>query len=386
MNAARDVIVYLHDGGPIETVAAANLRREFAPLGIALEECSVLAADAYEQIARWVRAQPRPRCFLSSNFWALNVRGRRGELLHKMSGIPLVVHMEDHPVYFLQQLSPALEGTVIFAPGEEFAGYIAAHYPFAARVVANPGYLPVPPEAQPSQERFLQRENALLCPMNLTVYGRNIHQTWETIEALPARRSARVKRLIDAALTDCLTPLHVVSERLAAAGDPEEWPEDARWALDYVKIWRRTQIVEMLAELPALFLTGYVPPHLLAKYPQKFTLLPRTQTMPLYNRYRFVVNSNPLLATCVHERVSDALANAAVVISDPNEIMMRYFRDGRDMVVIDYENRDLTARAAALLDDPARAYAMTCCAWKTCQGQTQTRDAFARLVAALSRN
>jgi hypothetical protein len=219
--------------------------------------------------------------------------------------------------------------------------------------------------------------------MNLTVFGQNIDEIWSAIGALPRERSERTKRLIDAALTDCKTPIHVVSQRMANAGDPERAVEDLRWAVSFVKVWRRTRIAEMLVDLPAIFSTAYAPPALVKKHPEKFTLFSRTETASLYQNYRFVVNSDPLLPTCVHERVSDALVHHCVVITDPNALLERYFQNERDLLSIDYESGNWAGRAAELLEDPERAYRMTLSAAGIRSRQNITRESIDALVAAL---
>jgi hypothetical protein len=53
------------------------------------------------------------------------------------------------------------------------------------------------------------------------------------------------------------------------------------------------------------------------------------------------------------------LTNNSVCITDTNSVIARIFEDGRNMVFVDYACRDVAERVAALIDDPARAFAMT---------------------------
>lgn len=382
----RRSIIYLHDGSPIQVVAVRNARRDFGAAGIEVADLSLKDAQAESKLRAFVRERGEELlCFYSSNFWALNVR-RGHSLLHTVTGIPLVIALQDHPAYFLHYLSASLDGTILFAPGEELHDFIARNYQFDAQVITNPGYLPAGRGGPiPSFEEFTQRKNVILSPMNLSVFGQNIDDIWSIIGALPRERSERTKRLIDAALTDFKTPIHAVSQRMAEAGDPEVAVEDLRWAVTFVKMWRRTRIVEMLVELPAVFSTAYAPPALVKKHPEKFTLYSRTETASLYEEYRFVVNSDPLLPTCVHERVSDSLEHHCVVITDRNALLERYFQDGRDCLFIDYELGTLAGCAAELMEDAERAYRMMLRAEDVRNRQNVTRESIEALVAAVDR-
>jgi hypothetical protein len=217
--------------------------------------------------------------------------------------------------------------------------------------------------------------------MNLSVYGLNIDDIWARIKALQPDRAGRAERLIEIALADCYTPLHVLSERMAAAGDPEIAIEDLRWVMDFVKLWRRLTVIRALIDLPALFSTAYVPPEFERRCPDKFTLLTRPQTVPLYGRYRFVVNVNPLI-DCFHERVTESLRNNSVCVTDPNAVIARHFRDDVDMLFIDYRRGDLTERAWRLIDDPEAAFAMTVSSFAQRSRPEFEGNAHARLIAA----
>lgn len=356
----QNLILFIHAGEPIEIEAAALARRDFSLYGYEVEEFSVVATNAHDRLKRLLRNRgDRVFCFYSMNFWALNIRNGDA-LLHEITGVPLVFMICDHPVYFLHLISHSLDGTILFLPGEELTDYVSKHYATTARTLADSGFRPHlrTTLTRPDFDDFSNRENMLLCPINLTVHGMNIDDVWATIKGLPTARRERARRLIDVALTDCITPLHLLSEALGASGYPESTPDDLRWVLNFIKLWRRTHIVRTLIDLPVLFSTNYVPAELESQYPSKFTLFTRIETEPLYRRFRFVLNSNPLIH-CLHERVTETLINNAVCVTDRNAVLDRYFENGRDIVFFDYAESDLPERLTRLLDDPRRAFELT---------------------------
>lgn len=356
----RKLILFIHGGNPIDTETAAFVRRGFAEHGYEVEDLSVLAPDAAERLHALLRERGHELFFFySSNFWAINIHDK-GRLLHTLTGIPLVALMHDHPVYFLHQLSSGLDGTLIFAPSGDLAEFIAKHYPIAVKTIVNTGVFPPDKNAMraPDRDQFLGRENMLFCPLNLSVHGQTIDDIWQGITSLPEARRARTVRLIEAGTTECFTPLHVISENLAAAGDAEIEVEDLAWAFNYIKLWRRKWLIEALIDLPIRVTSDYVPPEFERKHADKFTkALTMTQTLPLYAEYRFVVNSSPMNA--IHDRVTQALFNNAVCITDPNPTLARFFTDDRDMVFVDYRRADLAERITRLIENPERAFDMT---------------------------
>ncbi len=358
--SARKLILFIHGGNPIDTENATFVRRGFAEHGYDVEDLSVIAPDAAERLHSLLQERGQELFFFfSSNFWAINIHNN-GRLLHTLTGIPLVILMHDHPVYFLHQLSPSLDGALIFAPSGDLAEFITKHYPIAVKTIANTSVFPPDKHAMrpPDLEQFLARENVLLCPMNLTVHGQTIDDIRQGIRALPEPRRARTMRLIETGLTECFTPLHVISENLAAAGDPEIEVEDLVWAFNYIKLWRRRWLIEALIDLPICVTSEYVPAELERKHSRKFGKpLTMTETLPLYAKYRFVVNSSPMNA--IHDRVTLALFNNAVCITDPNPTIAHYFRDDREMVFVDYGRTDLAERITRLIENPERAFDMT---------------------------
>ena len=376
----------IHGGNNIDTESAKMTRRAFAGHGYELEEVSVLEPAAKSKLQTLLRERRQDLAFfISSNFWALNVRSGTS-LLHTLTGIPLVVLMHDHPVYFMHQLSSSLDGAIIFAPGADAADFIAKYYPIRVRAIAYPGVLPSVAAAPPPRfEEFSARKNMLLCPINLIVEGLTIDDAWREIKALPRARGARAERLAEAALIDCETPLHVISECLSANGDPEIAIEDLRPVLNFVKLWRRTRLVEAIVELPALISSGYVPPELARKYPKKFTTLTMSQTIPLYAQYRFVVNATPLLCYLIHDRLSEALLNNTACVTDANVAVKQYFEDEKDMIFVDYGSPDLTGKISRFLDDPQRAFALTVRCHEILRDASFSKDAHEELLSAVAR-
>ncbi len=382
----RRTIVFIHGGNEIDAGTANGLRGVFATeFDLRLEDVSVVDADS----AARLRAILDERgddvfFFLSSNFWALNVRDGE-KLLHDITGIPLVVLLHDHPAYFFHYLSPSLDGTILFAPGDDAVDFVEKHYPVRARVLSNPSFLPRRVDAGPPDfEQFSGRKNVLLCPFNLTIFGSNMDRAWASIKALPERRMRRAIRLVDASLTDCVTPLHVISERIASSGDPEIAVEDLRLVLDFVKVWRRDRLVRAIIDLPVLVTSEYVPADLELKYPEKFARVTVDETLPLYRSFRFVVNSTPLLTGSIHDRVVQAMTNNAVCVSDPSAILQKYFQDGRDIAFVDYASADIAEKLAAYLDDPARAFSLTANAYETRHKQTWSRESYEALFRAVA--
>jgi hypothetical protein len=386
--SAPDLILFIHGGNHIDVHAADVLRCRFASFGYRLADISLVDRQAHIKLQALLRDhRDELFCYLSSNFWALNIRND-DRLLHSLTGIPLVIFLHDHPLYFLGQVSSSLEGVLILGLGADTEDFMAKHYPFQATMLSQstgPWFTSadVPPE--PNRADFMSRKNGLLCPMNLTIYGDNIDDIWAAIKALPTSRRQRVVILLEAALTDCLTPLHVISERQTAAGNAELDVADLPLVSNFVKLWRRTRIVEMLIELPIIISTNYAPAMLERKYPNKFTLLTVPETLPLYKAFRFIVNSTPLMTEVFHDRVTEALENNSVCITDPNAVLARHFSDGKEMIFIDYQRFDLAEKVSMYLDDPERAFEMTVDCYRVWSKMTAGHDAYRRLIEAVAR-
>jgi hypothetical protein len=355
----RDLIVMIHNGAPSDTKAASNVRGSVGPLGYRLEELSVSDSLAGPKLATLLRER-RDEIFLffSSNFWVQNIR-QNDRLLHQFTGIPLAIFMHDHPVYFLAHISAAFDGTIMFAVDGAAPDFIAKYYPARVLTIAHVGGITHVDDGQPSYEQFLGRRNELLCPLNLVVGGRTMDDAWHEIKQLPHLRRRRAVRVIEAVLIDCKTPLHVVSERLAAEGDPELAIDDLRPVLEFVKLWRRNTLVRALIDLPILIGSEYVPADLEFRYPGKFMSLTAERTLELYREFRFTVSLSPLMSCSLHDRVSSALAHNSVCITDPNAHLLSYFEDERDLIYYDFALPDMAARIGHYLENPAGAFALT---------------------------
>ena len=350
----------IHVGEAMETSAAQTTRTDWAAVGYDIVDFSLNQPRAEESLRALLRQRGHEIAFiLSVNFWALNVR-KGDDLLHCLTGIPLVIQMHDHPVYFLHQISHTLDGAIIVTPGEDLPDFIAKHYPIDVTCVGDSGARPLAcrPGSEPSFDDFLGRHNAILWPMNLMVAGQTLNDVWQSIIALPRERRKRIERLLEASLYEMIIPLHRISEGLTDAGDAARNVQDLLPVLNYIKLWRRTQLLEALIDLPILVSSNYVPAEIERKYPEKLRLLSVSETVALYGRYRFIANVNPLIH-CLHERIQHSLTNNSVCITDTNSVIARIFEDGRNMVFVDYACRDVAERVAALIDDPARAFAMT---------------------------
>ncbi len=167
--------------------------------------------------------------------------------------------------------------------------------------------------------------------MNLSLWEMNLDGYWAMIKALPASRRAFAIALVERTLTDCFTPIHVVAEGLSesiAHEDRSALLNDLKIALCFVKLWRRNQMIRALIELPILVSSEYVPADLELKYPQKFTLLSMAETLPLYERHRFILNSFPMMTYALHDRVLNAMFANSVIITDQNNTTRNNFSDG----------------------------------------------------------
>lgn len=358
--AERRLIVLIHGGSAVDQQTLALNRSRFAYFGYEMDDVSMTAANARERLRHIVRHRGRDLAFFfSSNFWALNA-SRDGKLLHMLTGVPLVVFLQDHPLYYRHLATPALDGTITFAPGRDAADFVRKYYPYRTNVVANTSGATIgldAPSAPPDRDDFHRRRNELLCPMNLSVAGETLDHAWAAIKGFPAVRRLRAQRIIDAALTDCLTPLHLIAEQIDETR-ASDLVDDLLPILNLVKLWRRTRVVEMLIDLPVLFSTDYVPATLELRHPGKFTQLSVAETVTRYRTYRFVVNSNPLLNDTLHDRVDQALHNNCVCVTDRNTLLEEKF-SADDMLFIDFDRDDNAARVGSLLDDEDRAFEMT---------------------------
>ncbi len=361
----RSLIVNLHSGHPNDFESARYMRRNLANFGYELVEVALSDQQAAQTTLNDILRTRNDEmfCFLSDNYYALQVSNGQGALLHEMTGIPLVIMQHDHPLHFIPQQTPKLAGTITFVQGEDSRGFIADHYPAKTITIANTGSLPpIEPEI-PDFAQFEGRENAILAPMNLNFGAVTLDVAWAQIKSLPGERRTLATALAEAALTDCSTPLHVI-----AAGLPHGLlGEEARAAvsdqllvLTFVKLWRRHQMVRTLIELPILWSSETVPADLQFKYPEKFTLLSMAETVARYREYRFTLNSHPLLSDLLHDRVLMATALNSVCITDVNTAVQRYFKNGVDAIFFDYSQlSEMPKKIAGYLEDPRRAFELT---------------------------
>lgn len=386
MTDKRPFVLFIDGGNAIDEDSVRTLRTLMARFGLGFEELSVMDAKAEEKLKDVIRERrDEIFCFMSSNVWALNVRNG-DRLLHTLTGIPLVLFLHDHPVYFLPFVSPALDGTLIVAQGEDCADFVCKYYAVeAATVVNQAGPWQEVPGAwrEPNLADFLARKNELLFPMNLTMSDRTIDDVWAVVKALPPARRRRAERMIDVMLTDCFTPLHIASERLVADGEEEIAIEDLQWVLNFVKLWRRLWLVKALIDLPILISSNFVPAELERKHPGKITLLTVPETVARYGKYRFVVNSNPLMTGFLHDRVTYALMNNAICVTDPNALLSRHFADEQNMLFVDYTRSDLAERISRYLDHPELAFDITAKAFPVWTRLTLREDAYRKLLEAV---
>jgi hypothetical protein len=363
MNSKRTLIVLIHCGHPNDYEVAKPKRRSLAEFGFSMVDLSINDPGVVGKLnALLTERRSEIFCFLSDNYYGAGIRAGE-QLLHRLTGIPIVFFLHDHPLYFLGHQSPALEGGIVFAPGPDLLDFVAKYYPADTLGVVNSAFS-LPPYAlgEPRYEEFVSRKNMLLCPMNLAVGGLTLDGLWRQLKELPSVRRDFALRLTETALTDCLTPLHVHAEALARAAGPgrnELVLSDQLLVLNFIKAWRRNAMVRELIDLPILVSSEYVPADLELKYPQKFTLFTMEQTTPLYPQYRFVLNSFPLLTSALHERVINGLYGNSVLVTDPNVTMTEHFADGRDLVFLEYEKPGMAQKIARYIDDPQAAFALT---------------------------
>lgn len=384
---AAKLVIFIHSGYSVDVELAKYFANMFRKHGFELQEINLTDPEMSATFAALISTGlSRIFCFLSLNYYAAQLR-INNQPLHQATGIPLVFFLADHPLYFVDSHGPEFEGTIVYVPGRDLVDFVAKYYPAGTIVVNGQTFLPPPfPHEPPSIDNFLARQNKILCPINLSIWGRSMDGVWELIKALPPPRRAIVIRLIEALLTDCVTPLHVLFEALPERGGPEERQiRDARLALDFVKVWRRNHMVRTLIDLPILVSSEYVPADLQLKYPEKFTLLSIDRTLPLYHEYRFVLNSFPLMTYAFHERAIKALYANALLITDPNNRMRECLTDDRDVLFYHYTEDD-GSRIAEVMDDPARAYQRTVHAHDTLLRHPAFHyDSYIDLIAAVDR-
>jgi len=359
---SANTVVFLHSGYSVDIEIAKYVAAGFAELGYSFESFSLAdPAMAAQTLGLYMSAHLNEIfCFVSLNYYGEKVRAA-GKLLHQATGIPLVFFLMDHPIYFMAVQEPAFEGAIVFAPGADLIDFVSRYFPKNTIAVLNRAFTPPPfPEREPDFADFSARRNEILCPMNLSIWGGTMDGVWGLIKELPAVRQSLVVRTIEAALVDCFTPIHVMAERVAGDGGlPDGAIDDVRLALDFVKIWRRDHMVRTLIDLPILWSSQYVPADLQIRYPKKFTLLSMADTLPLYARFRFVLNSIPMMIDNTHERVNNALWANAVLITDENRAIREIFTDRVNALFYDYSSGDMAQKIARYLDDPVAAYELT---------------------------
>lgn len=358
----RRLVIYVYFGHPNGHASSEASRRAFARFGFDMRALALSDPG----IVRTVETLLRDRsgeifCFVSSSYYGTVLRNG-DKLLHQMTGIPLAILLHDHPLYFLAQQTPALNDTITLVTGDDLPDFISKYYPIRTTVISRPAGPPVSARTEPNYEQFLSRENALLCPMNLHVSGETLDQVWLHIKELPQRRRDFSIAHLEATLTDWRTPLHSVAERLPESllslEERRAALADQTLVMNFVKLWRRNAMVRALIELPIVVSSEYVPADLAARYPKKFRLLGRNQTIPLYRRYRFTVNANPTV-NILHDRVVEAVAAGSVCITDPTPLLASLFRDGIEAIWFDYERKGMADLVAGYLDDPESSYRLS---------------------------
>jgi|GEM_PF-5908250 len=357
---ARFRVLFIHGGAVTDIESAKTARRTFTELGYTLDDFSLGGDDrAADRLSEYLNQYGQELAFfLGSNAYTFAFR-QGTALLHDITGIPLVMMLHDHPIYFRDAITSDANGLIVLATDEPSRDFIREHYPASLTTIVNYGSIPAnATDDEPAFEEFQRRQNALLCPMNLIIHGLTIDTAWAQIQQLPEPRRARARRLCDAVLYDFETPLQVISDRMHAAGDPASDINDVRFVLNFVKLWRRNHVIRQLIELPMLVGSEYVPADLAFDYPEKFRPLDWLQTIPLYRTYRFVLNLNPLLTGALHDRVTNALFANAVAITDPNAFVRQYFEDEVDMLFVDL-GPSTVEKVARYLDDPEAAFALT---------------------------
>jgi hypothetical protein len=358
--SSAKTVVFIYGGHPNDIEIAKYSALAFSRLGLKFETVN-LADPRVAEILNPLLATRLSDvlCFVSPNYAAANIRVG-GQLLHRATGVPLVFYLMDHPAYFLDLQIPEFEGALVFLPGQDLVEFVEDYYPpntFAvdSREMSAPPF----PLHEPRMDDFLGRRNVVLCPMNLAIWGQNMDGVWAQIQQLPAERRDGVVRLIDSALEDCFTPLHVFVQRLGFAEKIPGWHiNDIKPALNFIKIWRRNHMVRELIDLPILVSSEYVPADLQFKYPQKFTSLSIAETLPLYQKHRFVLNASPLMTYSLHDRVMNALFGNSVAITDPNNWTAELMTDEEDVLIYDYAARNAD-KIARYIDDPEAAYRLT---------------------------
>lgn len=92
---------------------------------------------------------------------------------------------------------------------------------------------------------------------------------------------------------------------------------------DYIRMTKRINMLRSIREYPLFLLSDQEYPFLHGK---NITYLPTgdyVTTLSLQKKYKYVLNNNPNYDCCLHDRVSHACANGAIVISDESSFLYR---------------------------------------------------------------
>jgi hypothetical protein len=392
MNLAEDdglgkTVVFIDSGYSVDLEISKYVSGAFAALGYGFEEYSLNDPQFAVKLGELLQTRiDDVLCFVSLNYYAAVVHSPAGHLLHHATGVPLVFSLMDHPLYFLGKQLPENAGAMVFVLGPDLIDFVGKYFPPGTVAIDNQAFEPPPFEERPlAFDDFMRRHNAILCPMNLSIWGQTMDVLWAAIRELPAPRRDFIKRLIEVGLTDVFTPLHVLAESLPRDGRTiEQQMTDGRFALDFIKVWRRNHMIRALIDLPIRISTEYVPADLAVKYPDKFTLWTIQETMPLYQQYRFVLNSSPLMTYAIHDRIFNALVANAVVITDQNNMTSERFTDGVDALFYDYSTGDIANKIARYIDDPRAAYDLTVNAYDLrVRRNAFTFESYANLIEAV---
>jgi hypothetical protein len=401
--ADRRIIIFLHSGHQIFSELAKYPRAGLTNHGYAIEEISYRDPEAFTRLKRLLTERASEIfCFYSFNYYIkeLSLRNSwaaRQEdsikktisptdeiLLHELTDIPLVVHLCDHPLYFLSYESSAFDGTIVYVDGNDHIDFMKKHFRSKSIYVRQRLAAPTLISNPPDREQFFARRNEIFCPMNLSVTGATVDDFWTRIKGLPALRRDRATRLVEVALYDCLTPLHVISERLTSAGDPEIEIADLLPVLGFIKLWRRTEMIRALIDLPILVSSDFVPANLGRKYPKKLTSTSVPETLRLYRTFRYVLNSFPLMNYALHDRLVTAFSENSVVITDRNTLTTEIFRDGTDLIFFEYNVPQIAAKVDAYIQNPERAFQITLNMYeRRTTGRLFSEDGYVSLIEAV---
>ncbi|NWG46869.1 MAG: glycosyltransferase family 1 protein [Alphaproteobacteria bacterium] len=214
-------------------------------------------------------------------------------------------------------------------------------------------------EAGVDMDRYEDREIWLYAPFNVNWNSRSLEEVEEVIANLPAGLRRQVNAAIEAARTELTRPIaETVQSVFEAHGLYFQMPtlcDLIRLVIYHVQLWRRHQIVEALADFPAL-IDGEVPEALARRVAAKghariVTEAIHERTLARMRNAKLVLSLN-FDTRGLHSRVLNAMYSGAVPFIERNADYSELFGETGTVAFYDWSEGGIARSLSILMENP----------------------------------